>query len=90
MAEKTRKISEYEFDANLMIIGDVNQDKKVTADEFAELSTLDKVIGVNHEDRTEWLERNGYEVTRANMMDGNLESNLEAQVAYDKAQKSKK
>lgn len=36
------------------------------------LSITGEMVGVNYPDRVEWLEANGYEVTRENLIDASL------------------
>lgn len=50
--------------------------KTTDVDEFMEyvIPRIDtaEFIGVNYKDRVEWLEANGYELTRANLINPNL------------------
>lgn len=58
-----------------VIIQNVDQKKlseKVTQDEFSALLSDVVYVGVNHEHRKEFLEANGYEVTRENMSNPDL------------------
>lgn len=72
----TKTIAEWEREHGIMF-KDARKypgNKKLTDEEFRELYSTnpDDWTGVNHEDREKWLKANGYELTRANMMDATL------------------
>lgn len=75
----TKAIKTWEKERGIIIVADdIDLDKRVTEDEINELITTKlnegggQIVGVNHEDRTQFLKENGYEVTRENLINGNL------------------
>jgi len=72
---KAKTIGDYERERNLILRGDADTSKQVTADEFDELQQEHAFTGIDHAGRMAWLQDNGYEVNRANMMDISLPSN---------------
>lgn len=75
MSELKKPVTQWEKE-QLMVVnipdGDKLLDKEVTADEFKSLVDKHNFVGVNHEDRIQFLEDNGYEVNRKNMVDPEL------------------
>jgi predicted nucleotidyltransferase len=71
MAEVTKTLGEWEKERGF-ILQDGNVNKKYTEAEVDELLLTPKSVGVDHEGRTEFLKSNGYDVTRANMVDPTL------------------
>lgn len=67
-------IQVFEKTQGLIIDGDVDIFKVVTAKEFEELKEKNGFIGVDFKARETWLKNNGYKITRANMVDGTLQS----------------
>lgn len=70
---KSKKLSEWEKVKNSMVVNatDKQLDKTMTEEEFDAIPFIDR-LGVMYKDRVKFLKDNGYEVTRANMMDANL------------------
>jgi len=69
----TKTIEEWEQESNLMVrnLGKRKLTDKVTKQEFF-ADHPDNHLGVRIEDRKRFLEANGYQVTRENMMDSDL------------------
>jgi len=69
----TKTIEEWEQESNLMVrnLGKRKLTDKVTKQEFF-AGYPDNHLGVRIEDRKRFLEANGYQVTRENMMDSDL------------------
>jgi hypothetical protein len=68
-----KTIGDFEKERNIMLIGDVDPSKEVTQEEFDELvSNPSDFKGVFHEDRAKFLKNNGYDATRANMLNADL------------------
>lgn len=76
----TKTIEQHERERNLMARDRKKYpaDKKLTDDEFTEIFTgdINNFVGVNHEDRIEFLKTNGYPVTHENMIDSELSAQL--------------
>lgn len=77
MSKELKTIGAWEKDQNVLLNDDsVKLDKKVTVSEFAALAGMGtrdlKFKTVNFQDRTEFLEANGYEVTRENLRNFDL------------------
>lgn len=54
-----------------MVRTEVDGEKLLTEAEFDAVEHVDK-IGVSHTDRVKFLQDNGYDLTRSNMMDSSL------------------
>lgn len=67
-------ITTLEKERGLLFLGKIDEKKKLTDDEFDELlsENTNNFVGVDHEGRTKFLEDNGYEITRENMVDSTL------------------
>lgn len=67
-------ITTLEKEHGIMLIGSIDVKRKYSDDEFTVLLADSKTeyVGVNHEDRVEFLKNNGYEVTRENMTNPEL------------------
>lgn len=70
MAKKT--IEQFEKQYGFMIEGKFDPKKQVTEEEFQKLADSHVTVGTTFGEREKWLEANGYEVNRKNMMDGSL------------------
>jgi hypothetical protein len=75
MAEVTKTIGDWEKQKGFLV-PDASVLKKVTEDEF---DLLPGKVGVNFEQRTEFLTSNGYPVTRENLIDANLSARSDEQ-----------
>lgn len=83
---ESKTLLEWEETMGLMFTGDVHLDRKLVGivpgsepqiddeekDELQAYMRKNPYLGVNHADRTKFLEDNGYEVTRENMMNVEL------------------
>ncbi len=66
-------ITTLEKEHGILLLGKIDETKKLTDEEFGELiKDHHNFVGVNYEDRIKFLNDNGYEVTRENMIDGTL------------------
>ena len=79
MSNEIMKFSEWEAELGLIFVGDLTKtskslSKKLTKEEFKQerRTRPEDFVGVDHKERIEFLERNGYEVTRENMINGEL------------------
>lgn len=74
MTDIRKSVKDWEAHLGVIFIGDIDLKKKVTEDEALELirGGASTHVPVNHEGRKKWLEYNGYEVTRENMINGSL------------------
>lgn len=70
MAEKT--IEQHERDHKIVLTGITNPKDKMSLDDFREVVKSGKFIGVDHEQREQFLKENGYEVNRENLIDTSL------------------
>ncbi len=81
----TKKVIDWEREKGVMIIdlGDLKQDSQITEEDFMKHFTKYNTHGVSFDDRIQFLKDNGYELTRANMMDSSLSThaNIENQDA---------
>ncbi len=68
----TKSIEAWERERGLVIQGDVDPSQEVTAEEFEKLRVKQGHLGVNHEDREQFLKDNGYELSRENLVDASL------------------
>ena len=73
----TKKLlTTHEKENNVMFVGKVDEKAKYTDSEFKEIVNqrieAGTIVGVNHDERVAFLEQNGYEVTRENMLNGAL------------------
>jgi hypothetical protein len=73
-SDKKHKLGDLEKKFNVIVTAKgVRSDRSLTEAEFIEeYIAKDQSTVVDHVGRTKWLEDNGYEVTRANMLDGSL------------------
>jgi len=76
MSDK-KTIAQFEEEKGMMFLDltGINLKHKVTEEEFGELAATDNyknVRGVAFDERKEWLSNNGYELTRANMLNPEL------------------
>lgn len=71
----TKTITEWEKIKNVIIL-DTDTSLNMTEEEFDDIS-IDRKIGVAHEDRKIWLKNNGYKVNRENMINVNLKRSVE-------------
>jgi len=71
MTNKTIKELEIAYG---VVVKDIKVDPNtnITVEEFEELILTGKTVGVNHEDRVNFLQDNGYKVTRENLIDPEL------------------
>lgn len=67
---ESKTIGDFEKEQGMIVLGE-DPTTIITRADFDALPQYKK-IGVNHEDRVAFLEANGYEVTRENMVDVNL------------------
>jgi hypothetical protein len=74
MATNKKSVLDSEIEAGVLLNTDDEKilQRQATREEWDALMAEHGYIGVNHKDRVEWLQRNGYEVTRANMRDTSL------------------
>lgn len=74
--DQSKTIAEWEREKGVMFLDARKHpvNKKVTEDEFMEIlqTSEGEYRGVTHDDREKWLKDNGYDVTRANMLDPDL------------------
>lgn len=69
---KTKSVEYWEIKKGFIVVAkDIKPETSMTEEEFDLIPLHDKV-GVNHSDRTKFLEANGYEVTRENMINSAL------------------
>lgn len=70
MADK--KIEQYEREYNLVLSDVKDPSQKVSESEFKEMVSTLKFVGVDFEQREQFLKDNGYDVTRENLIDPTL------------------
>lgn len=70
--ESVKTIGEFEKEQGKLLRGDVDPTQEISMSEFTTLSQTNGFTGVDHAKRIEFLEANGYEVTRENMVDSTL------------------
>lgn len=74
----TRTIRDSELEAGVIFLNDDAEflDRELTREQWDELLTSgdENFLGIAWEDRKQWLEVNGYEITRPNLRDANLPS----------------
>lgn len=75
---ETKKISEWERELGMMLLGlgGRSEDDTISKDEFME-GFPDKHRGVAYDDRVDFLKRNGYALTRDNLMNPDLSASVE-------------
>lgn len=67
--DEQKPLGEFEKDMGVIFHDKVDLNKKITRSEFlAMLDDDSSFTWVTHDDRAKWLEQNGYEVTRKNMI----------------------
>lgn len=64
-------IEELEKKCNMFLTVEHDPKQKMDEDEFRQFA-ISNGKGVMYEERVQWLEKNGYEVTRENLLDANL------------------
>lgn len=73
MANKT--IEQLEREYNIMTTQEKDLSKKVSEDEFKEIISSGKFVGVDFKQREKFLKDNGYKLTRENMINADLSVN---------------
>lgn len=71
---QSKTIDEFERERGLMFVGDIDTSKVVSEEEFNEMLATQTFNGCDHEFREQWLEENGYEITRENKLNPHLPS----------------
>lgn len=72
MQETQLAISEWEKHTGRFLKDDTDVSEIVTLTQFNQIATLNNTIGVAYEDRVQFLEDNGYEVSRENLINPEL------------------
>ena len=73
--ESVKSIEDWEKERSVLFTDkDLDVTQEISEDEMNELLQSKPYTGVHHAGRVEWLNKNGYEVTRENLADGSLES----------------
>ena len=69
-----KTIEQWEKEKGLIVIDDIDPKQELSEAEFNKRYSFlgSNTVGVNHEDRIQFLEANGYEVTRENMINSEL------------------
>ena len=70
MSKKT--LEAFEKERGFIILGDIDLKREITEEELLELMHSNGFHGVDFEKRIKFLEDNGYEVTRDNLIDSSL------------------
>lgn len=69
--DRTQTLEQWEREKGYIVKGDVDINKQLSEAEFEAIPHGER-HGVNHADRIKFLQDNGYEVTRENMINPNL------------------
>lgn len=71
--DTTKTMKQWESELNI-VFNDYDGKKKLTRQEVSNIQLGGGAIGVDIEERTKWLKKNGHEVNRENLVDFTLQT----------------
>lgn len=78
---KKQPIKDHEAERGMMLIGGADPDEKITGEEFTQRMIDQGWKGCDQEQKSKWLKKNGYEVTRENLLNADLPSKAAEEAA---------